>query len=334
MTTSANAAQTVPQTMTAIAFSQYGDASVLQRMERPVPSLAPDQVLIRVAAAGVNPADWVIRSGQLRRFVRIQFPFVPGLDVAGVVEAAGANVTRFKPGDRVSAMLPNTKNGGYAQFAAVAETSIAPVPAGLALIDAAAMPCAALTALQALRDKVTLKPGARVLIHGAAGGVGSFGVQIARILGASVTGTCSARNIDFVRDLGADDVIDYSREDVTARQGHYDVIFDAVGLVGFGRWRQALKPGGEVVTVNPVRGNPALQVLARLTGSKRLRALFVRPDGQDLAQLNQWAAEGQIRPIIDRQYPLAEAVAATRQSEGKHVRGKLVLIVDPALAIS
>jgi NADPH:quinone reductase-like Zn-dependent oxidoreductase len=318
--------------MQAIGFHRYGAAEVLEPLKLPRPLLAPAQVLIEVAAAGVNPADWVLRSGQLRRFIRLKFPFVPGLEVAGVVAEVGSEVTKFRPGTPVYAMLPNNTGGGYAEYVAVAEDLVAPLPSSLLWSEAAAIPLAALTALQALRDQVQLKPETRLLINGASGGVGSFGVQIAKAMGAHVTATCSARNIGLVKSLGADEVIDYDSAELAAQRGRYDAIFDAVGLWSFNDRRKLLRPKGVFVTVNFLRGNFVLRTLARLTGSQRLKTLFVKPSGDDLLVFNNWIASGQLRPVIDRAYPLSDAIEAHGYSESKRVRGKLVLIVNEKLA--
>lgn len=321
------------ETMQAIGFRRYGGAEVLEPLAMAAPPIADDAVLIRVAAAGVNPADTLLRSGRFRFVLRVKLPFVPGSDVAGVVAAVGPRVTRFRPGDAVYAMLPTATGGGYAEYAAVAERDVAAVPPSLRLAEAAAVPLAALTALQALRDKAGLRAGSAVLINGASGGVGSFAIQIATAMGASVVGAASAANADLVVQLGADEAVDYARHDVTAGPARFDVVFDAVGAHPFRRWRRALRPGGVVVTTNPGIGNPAARMLSRLTGGgRRLEGFVVRPSGADLETVGAWIAAGSIRPMIDRCYPVADAAAAHRHSETKRARGKLVLVVDPHLA--
>lgn len=322
------------QTMEAIGFRRYGPAEVLEPLEVARPPLTPDGVSIRIAAAGVNPADWNLRSGRLRRFARLTFPFVPGADVAGIVAAVGPAVARFRPGDAVYAMLPNVAGGGYAEYAAAAERAVAPAPPDLSLAEAAGVPLAALTALQGLRDQAALRPGARVLINGASGGVGHFGIQIAGALGARVVAVCSGRNADLARDLGAEEVLDYTRDDPTGGEARYDAIFDTVGATPFRHWRRALRRDGAFVTIVPTLGNLARQWLTRVGGGPRLRTFFVRPSGADLELLGDWIAAGRVRPVIERRYPLAEAVAAHRHSESRRARGKLVLIVDERLAAS
>jgi NADPH:quinone reductase-like Zn-dependent oxidoreductase len=322
------------QMMQAIGFRRYGPPEVLEPLEVPVPTLASDTVLIHVAAAGVNPADWRFRSGQFRFAVRLKLPFVPGSDVAGVVVAIGPAVTRFRPGDAVYAMLPTAAGGGYAQYAAVAERNVAYIPPNVSFVEAAAVPLVGLTALQALRDQANLQPGAHLLINGASGGVGSFAVQIAKAMGAQVTAACSGRNADLVRSLGADDVRDYTRDDITTGNTLYNTIFDTVPAHPFRRWRRVLCPGGTLVTVNPLIGKIPPAWLAHIRGGRRIKSLFVQPSGADLETLSTWIAADQIRPVIDQCYPLADAIAAQRRSETKRVRGKLVLLVDEQLAAS
>lgn len=322
------------QTMRAIGFRQYGADDVLEPLTVSRPAVASDTVLIRVVAAGVNPADWRFRSGQLRLAIRLKMPFIPGADVAGVVEAVGPTVTRFRPGDAVYAMLPTTAGGGYAEYAGVAEAAVAPMPPNLSFVEAAAVPLAALTAQQALRDKAALQPGAHVLIYGASGGVGTFAVQVARALGARVTGSCSAANIERVRSLGAAEVLDYRERDVTAGPASYDVIFDTVNAYGFRRWRPVLRPGGTFVTVNPLIGTITPAWLAYFRGGRQVKSVMVQPSGADLSTLGDWIAAGQLRPVIDQTYPLADAAAAQRYSATLRARGKLVLVVDQQRALA
>ena len=318
-------------TMRAVGFRRYGAPEVLEELEvaRPAPRLG--EVLLKVAAAGVNPADWALRGGRLRPFVRLKLPFVPGSDVAGVVEAVGPGVTRFGPGEAVYAMTPTSEGGGYAEYVAVAEDHVARVPPGLSLGEAAAVPLVSLTALQALRDRAGLAAGDHVLINGASGGVGSFAVQISKAMGARVTATCSARNAELVRGLGADEVLDYAGDGATGGP-RYDVIFGAVNTLPISRWRRALPPGGRIVTVNPLFENAVLAWLARVVGRVRLEGVLVRPSGADLETISAWISAGEVRLVIDRGYSLSEAVEAHRYSESRRVRGKLVLVVDGQLA--
>lgn len=318
--------------MRAVGLRRYGPPEVLEPLEVERPEPGPDGVLIRAAAAGVNPADCLLRSGGLRFVARQKMPFVPGADVAGVVEAVGRNVTRFGVGDSVYAMLPNTAGGGYVEYAVVAEAAVAAIPPGLTFGEAAGVPLAALTALQALRDRATLAAGSRVLVNGASGGVGTFAVQISRAMGARVTGVASGRNADLVRGLGADEVLDYTRENVTSGEARYDAILDAVNVLSFRNVRRVLRPNGVFVTVNPFIGRLSPGWLARLRDGRRIESVLVRPEGGDLQQIGAWIGAGEVRPVIDRSYPLADTMEAHRYSESRRARGKLVLVVDEKLA--
>lgn len=318
-------------TMQAIAFTRYGSADVLQPLTLPIPTPAPDGVLVRTAAAGINPADWRLRSGQFRRVIRLRLPFVPGSDIAGVVAAVGPAVTRFRPGDRVYAMLPVATAGGYAEYAAVPERDLALAPPALTLSEAAAVPLAGLTALQALRDQARLQAGEHVLIYGASGGVGTFAIQVAKALGARVTAVCSGRNAGLARELGADEVRDYRQEEVTAGPASYDLVFDAVNGHSYRAWRRALRPGGRLVTVNPLLENRVFRWLGARVAGYRVGGLLVRPSGADLEELAGLVAAGKVRPVLDQTFPLTEAAAAQEYSATERARGKLVLVVDPGL---
>lgn len=318
--------------MSVVAFRRYGEAEVLEKLELPVPTLKHDEVLVRVAAAGVNPADWRIRSGQFKRFMKVPLPFVPGAGVAGVVEAVGASVERFRPGDRVFAMLPAARGGGYAEFATIAAQDAAHIPRNVTFVEAAAAPLAGLTALQALRGQARLQAGARVLIYGASGGVGIYAVQIAKAMGAHVTAACSSRNGPLVRDLGAEAVVDYTQTDVTTLAERFDVLFDAVNKLSFLKARRVVRKGGVMVSVNPFVGKLVPDLLAPLWGGQRLRSLFVRPSGEDLGVLGRWMAEGRVRSAVSETYPLSQVTEAHRRSETGRVAGKLVLVVDEQAA--
>jgi len=315
--------------MKAVGIRRYGAAGVLEMWELPKPTPAPNQVLVRVVAAGVNPADWRLRNGQFRFFIKL--PFVLGADVAGVVEAVGAAVTRFRPGDAVYALLATIQGGGYAEYVAINEAMVAAIPPKLTFAEAAATPLTALTALQALRDKAKLQPSARLLVNGASGGVGSFAVQIGKALGAHVTGVCSGRNAALVSSLGADTVLDYTAGAPLSGAVPYDVIFDTVNTLTLAKVRHALVHQGALISVNPLTGNPLSAALARLRG-RQLKSVLVQPSGADLERLTAWVMMGRVRPVIDRCYPLPEAAVAHCYSETGRVRGKLVLVVDETLA--
>jgi NADPH:quinone reductase-like Zn-dependent oxidoreductase len=319
--------------MKAVVIDEYGGSDRLQVREIEKPRPGTGAVLIRVRAAGVNPIDWKIRRGVLRAVLWFRPPIVLGGDVAGEVEAVGSGVTRFRPGDPVLAMLGLGLHGpgGYAEYALARESAVSRKPESLDFTEAASIPIAALTALQSLRDLGRLTAGQSVLINGASGGVGTFALQIAKALGASVTGVCGPANVALVRGLGADTVIDYTREDFTRRPETYEVILDAVAKSSFRACAPILRPGGTYVTTLPspevlVRG--VLQPITRLLGSdKRVRFVLARPRASDLEYLGRLADEGKLKPVIDRVFPLEQAKEAHDYSETERARGKIVLSV-------
>ncbi|MFI5458124.1 MAG: NAD(P)-dependent alcohol dehydrogenase [Isosphaerales bacterium] len=315
--------------MKAIVILGYGGSDQLNARERPDPTPGAGEILVRVRAAGVNPVDWKIRRGDLRLFLRVRFPYVPGGDVAGEVVELGPDARRFKPGDAVFAFVDMARGGGYAELAVVKEAAAALKPQSLSFTEAASLPIAACTALQGLRDVGGLRQGGSTLINGGAGGVGHFAVQIAKALGATTAATCGPFNVAFVESLGADLVIDYSREDFTQRAERYDVVFDAVAMSSFGACRHLLNPGGSYVTTLPgpsVLFWGAVQSGARMFGrSKQARFLMVRREGADLAFLGELADAGRLRPTIGRTFPLERARDAHDASEQGHTRGKIVL---------
>lgn len=311
--------------MKAVSFASYGTAEVLQVSERPSPTCGPQDVLVRISTAGVNPADWRLRNGQFKRFMKLPLPFIPGSDLAGVVAQAGPEVDGLHPGDRVFAMTPLAAGGAYAEYAAVPARLVARVPDTLALEAAAALPLAGLTALQALRDKAQLKPGQSLLVAGSSGGVGHLAIQIGKAMGATVTALCGSRSFDFVQSLGADFAMDYADPDAMRSPKSHDVVFDTINAVPFRHWRHFLKPGGTLVTVNPVLDKVVPGFAARLFGIARLRSIFVEPSGSDLDVLANMAATGTLHPVIERRFPIKDAAKAHLLSEAGHVRGKLVI---------
>jgi NADPH:quinone reductase-like Zn-dependent oxidoreductase len=307
----------------------YGGSDRLRLCERPDLRPAADEILVRVRAAGVNPVDWKIRRGDLRLILWLKFPYIPGGDIAGEVLEIGARVTRFKPGDRVVAFVDLTRGGGYAELAVVKETAAALQSASLSVNESASLPIAACTALQALRDAGGLRAGGSALIHGGAGGVGHFGVQIAKALGAMTTATCGPTNVSFVESLGADVVIDYSREDFCRRPERFDVVFDAVAMSSFPACGHLLKPGGTYVTTLPGPSiffwGVAKRAASMIVRVKRARFVMVRQDGADLAFLGKLADSRQLRPTISETFALKDARQAHDASEEGHTRGKIVL---------
>jgi NADPH:quinone reductase-like Zn-dependent oxidoreductase len=322
--------------MQAITYHRYGGPDVLEleEVERPVPG--DDEVLVRVLAASVNPRDWHYLRGlpYLLRPVALRVPEDGGLgsDVAGRVEAVGRAVTRFRPGDEVFAFV---RKGGFAEYTCVPEDVLGPKPANLSFEQAAAVPLAALTALQGLRDHGRARPGQRVLIIGASGGVGTFAVQLAKRFGAEVTGVCSTRNLELVRSLGADHVVDYTREDFAGNGRRYDLIFQLAGARSPAGCRRALAPKGQLILSSGEGPGPWIGPLGRMLQAvvlspfvnQRLGAFEARPDGDDLRALTELIEAGRVAPVIDRTYPLAETPAALRYLETGHARGKVVITV-------
>ena len=319
------------QKMEAVGFRKYGSADVLECIELPMPAIKPDEVLVRVAAAGVNPADWRIRRGDFKWFGRQKMPFVPGNDIAGTVVARGSQVKAFNIGDAVFAMTTIQAGGGYASYARVPWMAVAHMPRNLSFTQAAAVPLAGLTAMQALTHEVSISHGQRVLIYGASGGVGTFAVQIAKTLGAHVTGVCSTRNLAFVRSLGADQVLDYTQKDATIGEAQYHVIFDTVGKVPFQKWRKVLASTGTIVSVTPTDGLLP-QFIVRLMGIHRLRSFLVQPNGARLAKLSSMIEAGKVKPCIDQTFDWQQAADAQRYSETGRARGKIVLNIHSAQA--
>ena len=325
--------------MKAIVQDRYGGPDVLEfsDIDRPVPN--DNQVLVQVQAAGLHRGDWHVMSGlpYLIRLVvpdlGLRKPKVPvrGMDLAGRVEVVGPNVTRFQPGDEVFGWA----DGAFAEYAAAPQDQLAPKPANLSFEQAAAVPTSGFAALQGLRDSGEVQPGQQVLIIGAAGAVGLFAVQLAKTFGAQVTGVASTTQLELVRSVGADEVIDYTRDDVTDGTRRWDLILDTAGHRSLSQLRRALTPKGTLVIVGSEgRGrwlggfdrSLRAPLLARLVG-QRLRMLASKPGQQDLQTLQELLEAGKLTPVIDRTYPLGDVPEAMRQMVEGHTRGKLVITV-------
>lgn len=320
--------------MKAVVYEKYGGPEVLELKDVETPVPKDGEVLVRVHAAALNAYDWhlltadiflvrLMGGGLLRPKTRI-----PGEDIAGRVEAVGPNVTRFRPGDAVFGDIAGTGGGGLAEFARTREGALAPMPVGLSFEEAAAAPMAAMTALQGLRDKGRIRPGTKVLIHGASGGVGTFAVQIAKSFGAEVTAVCSTGKMDLARSLGADKVIDYTRDDFTRRSERYDLIFAANGYHPIWAYKRALAPKGIYAMAG---GSPAQLFQAVLLGpgmsigSRKMGPVMARASQEDLVTIKQLLETRKIRPVIDRRYPLEEAREAFRYFGEGHARGKVII---------
>src|ERR671917_715842 len=326
--------------MKAMVNMKYGPPDVLEltEVERPTPK--DDEVLLKVHAASVTPADChLLRGapyiGRLQLGLRYPKTRVLGCDVAGRVEAVGKNVTTLQPGDEAFGSPFMHGFGAFAERVSVSEDLLAPKPANLSFDQAAAVPLAASTALQGLRDHGRIEPGHKVLIIGASGGVGTFAVQIARAFDAEVTGVCSAKNVDMVRSLGAEHVIDYTQEDFTQSGQKYDLVFQLAGTRSPSECRRALTPQGTLVLssgesegrwIGPVARIIKALVLSPFV-SQKMASFTVKPNKEDLQFLKQLIEAGKLTPVIDRTYPLSETPEAIRYIEEGHARGKVVIRV-------
>ncbi|MGH2472606.1 MAG: NAD(P)-dependent alcohol dehydrogenase [Candidatus Limnocylindria bacterium] len=323
--------------MKAIVQDKYGSADVLELRDIDKPVLKPNEVLVRVHAAGVDPGVWHLMTGMpylirvMGYGLRAPKDRVRGRALAGRVEAIGESVTQFQPGDEVF----GTCEGSFADYACAREDRLAPKPANLTFDQAAAVPISAQTALQALRDAGQVRPGQKVLVIGAAGGVGSFAVQLAKAFGAHVTAVCSTAKADLVRSIGADDVIDYTRDDFAAGPRRYDLILDTAGNRSLSQLRRALTAQGTLVLIGGEGGGPWLGMLSRFVRTmvvarfvkQKLRILSSTEHRSDLQILTELIEAGKVTPVLDRKYALSEVPEAIRYLERGHARGKVVITV-------
>lgn len=314
--------------MQALMYREFGAPEVLEWVaDQPRPVLAPDQVLVKVAAGSLNPKDILLRKGIFPGFLdREKPPRGSGLDLAGEVVEVGPQVSDLSPGDQVFGMTNRFCGGVHAEFAAIAADQVALVPESLTLTEAAAVPLAALTALQALRDCASLQPGQKVLINGASGGVGHFAVQVARCLGAEVTAVCGHRNLEFVQELGAQRAVDYGVTPAREIPETFDVVFDVFGAGRFADYRRQLGRKGIYVNTIPKPVTALAEARARLGLGRRNRLVIVRSKRRDLNLLRMWIDEGRLRPVIDATYSFADAASGHRHVESRHTRGKVVLV--------
>jgi NADPH:quinone reductase-like Zn-dependent oxidoreductase len=331
--------------MKAVIAEQYGGTEVLEiQTDLPVPRVGPNGVLVQVRAASVNPVDWKLRQGLLHAVMPVVFPVIWGRDLAGVVTEVGPSVTLFKPGDEVYGMkdgyVAKTYRGTYAEYVVVPEKSLAPKPKNLSYEEASAVPASALTAWQAMVNQGKLKPGQRVLIHAGAGGVGVMAIQIAKAFGAYVAATASTRNQDFLRDLGVDLTIDYTREKIGDIRPKFDLVLDGVGKRVWPDSFRALKAGGRLVTLTmpiPDESTGKLRFFATaisglvsgvargLVTGKRLLVTRVKSRGGELEKISALIEAGKVRPVIEKVFALEEIAEAHQLSERGHVRGKLIM---------
>lgn len=312
--------------MKAIIINQYGGPEQLKLQQTALPRAGNREVLVRVHAAGINPVDYKIRKGALRVITGKKFPMILGGDIAGVVEHARRG-SDFRPGDKVFAMLPKAM-GGYAEFVSVKEKYLCQIPETLTMAEAAATPMAALTALKALLKNGTIHGKDHILVNGASGGVGSFAVQMAKAMGATVTGVCSSQNVEFVKSLGADHVIDYTRKDFTRSPERYHKIVDAVGKSSFSRCKKILQPAGIFISTLPSTGLILSRTLNSLR-SKKAYIISVRPSASDLQLVADFIAKGQLQPRVEKIFSLQQAVEAHKMIQSGHTRGKIVFTIIP-----
>ncbi len=315
--------------MRAMAITEFGGSEKLKMMDLPIPDINDDEVLVAVRAAGVNPVDWKVRSGMLRDRMPHSFPIILGWDVAGVVERAGLKVRRFARGDEVYAYgrKPVVQGGAYAEFIALPLENVARKPKNLSFEEAATVPLSGLTAYQALFDYARLRKNECVLIHAAAGGVGSFAVQMAKARGATVLGTARSLNHDYLRSLGVDEPIDYTKGDFCeavkkSHAGGVNVILDTMGGDTLVRSAVLLKPNGRIVSLIDPEGINKLKA-----GGVKAQYLFVTPNSRELTKITDMIEKGLLRTSITASFPLAGAAKAHALSETNHVRGKIVLTI-------
>lgn len=323
--------------MKAIVYTKYGPPDVLQLREVEKPAPKDNDVLIRVQAASVNAYDWHLLSADIF-LVRLMGGgllkpknTILGADVAGRVEAVGRNIKQFQPGDEVFGDISASGNGGFAEYVAVPENALALKPANLSFEEVAAVPMAAVTALQGLRDQGQIQPGQKVLIHGASGGVGTFAVQLAKCFGADVTAVCSTRNVDQARSLGADHVIDYTKEDFAHNGQQYDLILAVNGYRPISMYKRALGPKGIYVMAGgswaQIFQGTLLGPWMSMTGDKRMGNVAAKPNQKDLAFIKELLEGGKVVPVIDRRYTLTETAEALRYLGQGHARGKVVITI-------
>ena len=318
--------------MKAIVYAEYGSPDVLQLKEVERPTPRDNEVLVKIYAASANAADWHLMRAE-PFLARLENGLLKpkntklGADVAGRVEAVGRNVTQFQVDDEVFGSMPLNELGGFAEYVCANEDALALKPTRLTFEQAAAVPLAAFTALQGLRDKGQIQPGQKVLINGASGGVGTFAVQTAKSYGTEVTGVCSTRNLDMARSIGADHVIDYTKEDFTRNGQRYDLIFDAVGNRSVSDYQRALSPNGICAVAGFTSLSRLFQIM--LLGGKKIGLMeTAKANKKDLLFIKELLEAGKVVPVIDRAYPLSEVPEAIRYLETGHAQGKVVITVE------
>ncbi len=313
--------------MKAAIIDRYGSTEVLQIKEIAKPQIESDQMLVKVHASSINPIDWKIRKGMLKKRSGNQFPMLLGYDVSGEVIEVGDRINEFHSGDLIYARLDQSTGGAYAEYAAVSQRVAAAKPKNMTHEEAATVPLAAMTALQALENKGNIAAGEKVLINGASGGVGIFAVQIAKALKAEVTAVCSGSNVEMVKSLGADRVIDYKQQDFTEDNVEYDIVFDVVGNRIPSECKSVLKPDGVYITTQPTPDDQLKEWKQKLMPNQKAEVIMLQSNTADLVYLTRQIEAGKIKTVIDRTYPLSEIAAAHAYSETEHAAGKIAIAI-------
>ncbi|VXD24231.1 Quinone oxidoreductase [Planktothrix serta PCC 8927] len=317
--------------MKAIVIYQYGSPDVLRYEDISTPSIKPDQVLVKIHASSVNPVDWKIRQGLLQPLSGYNFPKVLGSDLSGEIVEVGEQATRWRVGDQVYTFVNPLFGGAYGEYVAVPAANVSYKPQNISYTEAATVPVAGLTALQGLLDLGQLRPGQRVLINGASGGVGTFAVQIAVAMNADVTGVCGTANVDFVKRLGAHTVIDYTQEDFTLQEIQYDIIFDAVGKQSFFNCQKVLQSDGIYISTVPTVDNMGATLQTLLFSSQKCKLVLAQPSRRDLDALRDLIEAGKVKTVIDRTYSLSDIAEAHTYSEMGRTVGKIAITVNEGL---
>lgn len=318
--------------MKAVVFDRYGSVDVLQYREVEKPIAKSNELLVRVRASSINPVDWKIRQGHLQLLTGFNFPRIVGSDISGVVVEVGRDVTKFQPGDEVYTFLNPIAGGACAEYAVVPESSAGIKPKNITHAEAATVPIAGLTALQALRDLGEIKVGYKVLINGASGGVGIFAVQVAKAMNAEVTGVCSAKNREFVKGLGADFVVDYAEIDFTQQREKYDIILDAVATKTFAECENVLQAEGVYISTLPSFDNFPPMLTSWFIPGKKAKFILANANPADLEILRELIESDKVEPIVDRTYSLPEVAAAHAYSETGRAVGKIAIGIEEVIS--
>ena len=314
--------------MKAIVFDSYGSKEVLKYKEVSQPKLErANHLLVKIHATSINPVDFKIRRGEIKFLTGFFKPNkkILGVDLAGEVIGIGDKVENFKAGDHIFALRGIAKGGGYAEYICIPDSSAVLKPKNLSFEEAAAVPLTATTALQALRDKGKIKSGGKVLINGASGGVGTFAVQIAKAFGAEVTGVCSSKNVELIKSLGADEVIDYTKDDFTKSNQTFDIVFDIVANRSYMLCNNILAPKGVYITTVPNLAHGLYMVCTALFSRKKATFVMVKPNAKDLNLIKELIEDKKVKPVIDKTFPLSLLAEAHEYCEKGHARGKVVI---------